>query len=277
MWTNHHGRCMCLCLASGCHDNRYVCVHRESLVSYNHTAGTVTTHTGRVEFWFQSIPGHFIYGDGSLRWMCTIYFFFVHTTPQGFNIVWALFLNDWFILFLCVCFLTFFYEFFFPDWSIDPLWKSGVQSYSHQYILSVQQPFSIRFFTTVLYKHTQPISVLSRHFLSLSICFYTIMIIMSIHLPAFTQGFSGKILYHISFPLFTMLFVKTTPRLRTLKFFPPTQSKQSFHHQSWNVKSEHKILFSSGKSGRSVSCIMLQFFQVSFQEGVWTNWFFFFF
>lgn len=187
MWTIHHivDVCVCLCLASGCHDNRYMTVRVLSRIT---TRRELSRHTlpWRVEFWFQSIPGHFIYRDGSHRWISTIYFFSHH--PQGFNIVWAFFF--WMIdLSFCVCacvclFCYFFMSFFFwlVDRSVWMLWKSRNENtqviQSSIYILSVQQPFLYSVFTTVFYTHsdTQPISsvYISHLLFSLDLFLYNI-------------------------------------------------------------------------------------------------------
>lgn len=83
--------------------------------------------------------------------------------PQGFNIVEPFFFwkIDLDLFFVSVClFCSFLIWVCFSlligrsigCWCCERV--GSTQSYSHQYILSVQQPFSIRFFTTVLYKHT---------------------------------------------------------------------------------------------------------------------------
>ncbi len=152
---------------------------------------------------------------------------------------------------LCVCFVTFFIWVFFLlligrsiGWCCE---RVGTVIQSSIYIVRPTAAF-YSVFTTVLYKHTQPISVLSRHFLSLLICFYTIMIIMSIHLPAFAGlDVSRARFFIISLCDYIHAVCQNKIALAHLEVLPShsitKKEKKHKHRHAWNAKSKHKITF----------------------------------
>ena len=247
MWTIHHivDVCVCLCLASGCHDNRYMTVRVLSRIT---TRRELSRHTlpWRVEFWFQSIPGHFIYRDGSHRWISTIYFFSHH--PQGFNIVWAFFffwmIDLSFCVCACVCLFCYFFMSFFSDWSIDRfeccerVGTKTHKSYSHQYIYC---PSNSRFyiqFSQQCFTHTQTHNQYRPYTFSISyfllICFYTIFndiyTFNGIHATGHQRD---SLSYFLLFLLFhTWLFANKHGACALWNVFlpRPTPSKTSAHH-----------------------------------------------